>query len=187
MNLSSSQIINAPRGQVWAALNDAEVLRACIPGAESVERTSETEYAVAMTAAVGPVKARFKAKLTLSDVVAPERYTLQFDGQGGPAGFSKGSASVNLREVATDHTDMTYAVNAQIGGKLAQVGQRLIDAAAKKVADEFFSRFRAAVETPASTTAGAAARRIEPANAHGVLWVAAALFIVMLAMGYAAR
>lgn len=144
MEMTGEYRIPAPRETVWAALNDAEVLRATIPGAESVEKTSDTTFEAVAKAKVGPVSARFKGKVTLSDIDAPNGYTLTGEGNGGAAGFAKGSARVDL---ADDNgvTVLTYHVNAQIGGKLAQIGQRFIDSTASKLADEFFGNFSAAL------------------------------------------
>jgi carbon monoxide dehydrogenase subunit G len=144
MEMTGEYRIPAPRETVWAALNDADVLRATIPGAESVEKTSDTSFEAVAKAKVGPVSARFKGKVTLSDIDAPNGYTLTGEGNGGAAGFAKGSARVNL---ADDNgvTVLTYNVNAQIGGKLAQIGQRFIDSTASKLAEEFFSNFSAAL------------------------------------------
>ncbi|HEY4342844.1 MAG TPA: carbon monoxide dehydrogenase subunit G [Parvibaculum sp.] len=144
MEMSGEYRIPAPRETVWAALNDAAVLQATIPGAESVVKTSDTEFEAVAKAKVGPVNARFKGKVTLTDIDAPNGYTLTGEGNGGAAGFAKGSARVNL---ADDNgvTVLTYNVNAQIGGKLAQIGQRFIDSTASKLADEFFGNFSAAL------------------------------------------
>jgi uncharacterized protein len=192
VELIASQTIQAPPDVVWTALNDPAVLKACIPGADTVEQTSPTEFAVGMTAAVGPVKAKFRARLTLSDVVPPRHYTVTFDGQGGPAGYSKGTAHVELNRIDAQSTLMSYRVKAQIGGKLAQVGQRLIDAAARKVADEFFGRFRAAVEavradpTPPldsseSTPATLPRPTVEP---RWPFWVVSGLLATLVLMGW---
>src|ERR1700682_1846863 len=124
----------------WRALNDPEVLKACIAGCESVERVSDHEYRMTMTARVGPVSARFTGRITMTDVVAPTSYTLSFEGQGGAAGFAKGEARVALAD-NNPGTRIDYQVKAQVGGKLAQIGSRLVDGAAAKVADDFFSRF----------------------------------------------
>lgn len=140
MELKGEQTLLLPREQVWAALNDPEILRQCVPGCEAFEPIAENEYKVVMTAAVGPVKARFNGALTLSDIQPPASYRLAFTGSGGAAGFGKGSAQVDLTSVEGG-TTLRYAVNAQVGGKLAQVGARLIDGVAKKMADEFFNRF----------------------------------------------
>lgn len=151
MQMSSEQSIAAPRDAVWLALNDPQVLKDCIPGCESLTPTEENQYAIVMMAAVGPVKARFNAKLVLSDMVTPTSYTLSFDGSGGAAGFGKGRASVVLSDEADGGTRLGYEAQAQVGGKIAQVGSRLIDGVARKLADEFFARFKSQVETPETT------------------------------------
>jgi carbon monoxide dehydrogenase subunit G len=140
MEMSGEQIVPAPQQEVWDALNDPRVLKECVPGCESVEPVGENAYQVLMVARVGPVSARFKGKLTLSDIAAPRSYALAFEGQGGPAGFAKGSAAVRLSPV-NGQTRLSYDVKANVGGKLAQIGSRLVDAAAKKVADDFFKAF----------------------------------------------
>ena len=145
MEMSGEQLIPAPQQTVWNALNDPQVLKACVPGCESITPTGDNEYQVLMVARVGPVSAKFKGKLTLSDIKPPQSYALAFEGQGGPAGFAKGGATVALSE-KDGGTLLTYNVEAQIGGKLAQLGQRLINGAAKKLADEFFANFAKAVQ-----------------------------------------
>ncbi|MFC5429356.1 CoxG family protein [Paraburkholderia denitrificans] len=143
MELTESRSLPVPQQQAWEALNDATVLKACIPGCESIEADGEHAWAVALTAAVGPVKARFRGRLALTDIDAPSRYTIQFEGQGGVAGFGKGNARVRLEPALDDTTTLSYTASAQIGGKLAQIGSRLIDGAARKIAEEFFRRFNA--------------------------------------------
>jgi len=157
MEMKGSRVVPADVATTWRALNDPEVLRECIPGCESIDRVSDTEYRVLMTARVGPVSAKFSGRLTLADIVAPRSYTLKFEGQGGAAGFANGSAKVELSPVEGG-TRIDYAVNAQVGGKLAQIGSRLIDGAAAKVADDFFARFvaRAGGSPPATAEAAAA-------------------------------
>src|ERR1700682_5073348 len=139
----------------WRALNDPEVLKACIAGCESVERVSDHEYRMTMTARVGPVSARFTGRITMTDVVAPTSYTLSFEGQGGAAGFAKGEARVALADNKPG-TRIDYQVKAQVGGKLAQIGSRLIDGAAAKVADDFFARFADRLGGPPPAAAGGA-------------------------------
>lgn len=134
--------IPAPRQRVWDALNDVEVLRQCIPGCESVEQLSDVEIKTAVTARVGPVKAKFTGTVTLSDRHPPNSYRIAGEGKGGTAGFAKGEAVVTLAEDGGD-TVLTYTVSATVGGKLAQIGSRLIDGAARKMADEFFAAFAA--------------------------------------------
>ncbi|MEP6998803.1 MAG: carbon monoxide dehydrogenase subunit G [Betaproteobacteria bacterium] len=151
MEMRGNRVVPTDIDATWRALNDPEVLRACIPGCESIEHVSDTEYRLAMTARVGPVSAKFTGRLLLADLVAPRSYTLKFEGQGGAAGFANGTARVEL--APTDRgTRIHYAVNAQIGGKLAQIGSRLVDGAAAKLADDFFARFveRAGGSPPAA-------------------------------------
>lgn len=144
MEMNQTQRLPVPQQVAWQALNDIGLLKQCIPGCESIEPDGENAYLLALTAAVGPVKARFKGRMALQDIQAPDSYTIQFDGQGGAAGFGKGSAKVTLSPEG-DETLLTYAVQAQVGGKIAQIGSRLVDAAARKMADTFFTRFTDAV------------------------------------------
>ena len=144
MEMTGEQLIPAPQEETWAALNDPEILKACVPGCESIERVSDTEFTVQMTARVGPVSAKFKGKLTLSDIKPPHSYSMAFEGQGGAAGFAKGGAQVRLAPEVVDGkagTRLSYSAKANVGGKLAQIGSRLIDAAANKVAGDFFQAF----------------------------------------------
>ncbi len=140
MEMTGEQLIEAPQHEVWRALNDPEVLQACVPGCDSIELIGENQYQVLMVARVGPVSAKFKGKLTLSDIQPPNSYALTFEGQGGAAGFAKGGAQVRLVPEASA-TRLAYDVKANVGGKLAQIGSRLVDAAARKVADDFFRNF----------------------------------------------
>jgi hypothetical protein len=140
MDMTGEYKIKAPRDRVWAALNDPDVLRQAIPGCEELNKLSDTELEAAARAKIGPVSARFKGKVTLSDLNPPESYTLTGEGSGGAAGFAKGEAKVHLTEDG-DATVLRYTVKATIGGKLAQMGQRLVDGAAKKMADDFFDKF----------------------------------------------
>jgi uncharacterized protein len=167
MEMTGEQLIPLPQQRVWEALNDPEVLKACIPGCESIERVSDAEYAVAMVAAVGPVKARFSGKLKLADLNPPHSYSIAFEGSGGAAGFGKGSAHVELVP-ESDSTRLRYTANASVGGKLAQVGSRLIDGVARKMADDFFVRFNATVAPPAAESTGAAAADDDLAVPPGV-------------------
>ncbi len=144
MDMKGEYRIPATKQAVWEALNDPETLKTCIPGCETIEKTSDTEMSATVKAKVGPVSARFKGKVTLSDLNPPNSYRISGEGQGGPAGFGKGGATVSLEEDGTD-TILRYEANAQVGGKLAQIGARLVDGAAKKIADEFFSNFAAHV------------------------------------------
>jgi hypothetical protein len=148
MDMTGEQVIPLPQGKVWEALNDPEVLKACIPGCEKVEKLSDSDYRVLMTATVGPVKAKFTGKMSITDANPPNRYTLTFEGTGGAAGFAKGGAQVVLAPDGSS-TRLTYTASATVGGKLAQVGSRLIDGIARKTAEEFFARFNQTVGAPA--------------------------------------
>jgi carbon monoxide dehydrogenase subunit G len=141
LEINGERKIPAPQHAVWNALNDPVVLRECIPGCDQMEKISDTEYRLGMLAVVGPVKARFSGKLMLSDIVEPQGYALQFEGSGGAAGFGKGSARVALSSIGETETQLDYTASAQVGGKLAQVGSRLIDGIARKIAEDFFTRF----------------------------------------------
>ena len=145
MDMSGEYVIAANREKVWEALNDPDILRACIPGCESLEMTSPTEMTATVVAKVGPVKAKFTGAVELQNINAPEGYTIAGEGKGGIAGFAKGGADVKLEEVA-DGTRLTYVANAQVGGKLAQIGSRLIDSTAKKMANQFFKNFAEKVD-----------------------------------------
>lgn len=147
MEMTGEQLIPLTQAETWRALNDTAVLKDCIPGCETIEQISETEYQLTMTAKVGPVSAKFKGLMTLSDMAPPHSYTLLFEGQGGVAGFARGQASVQLAPEA-EGTRLGYVVKAMIGGKLAQVGARLIDGVAKKIAEQFFSEFNKRVAEP---------------------------------------
>jgi len=156
MEMTGEYRIPAPREKVWAALNDPDVLKASIPGCQELNKTSDTEMSARVIAKVGPVKATFNGDVTLSNINAPVSYTISGEGKGGVAGFAKGGADVSLDEDG-DGTVLHYKVNAQVGGKLAQLGARLIDATAKQMADQFFGNFVAQVSGPAPEAAVAAA------------------------------
>jgi carbon monoxide dehydrogenase subunit G len=142
MEMSGEQLIPASQADTWKALNDPEILKACIPGCETIDRVSDTEYTIGMTARIGPVSAKFKGKLMISDPDPPNSYSIAFEGQGGAAGFGKGGAKVQL-STEGEGTKLVYQVKANVGGKLAQIGSRLIDAAAGKLANDFFNAFNA--------------------------------------------
>jgi uncharacterized protein len=165
MEMTGEFRIPAPRQRVWEGLNDPEILKSSIPGCQTVERLSDTEFTAKVVAQVGPVKANFSGKVTLSDLDPPQSYTIAGEGNGGVAGFAKGSAKVNLADDGGDVTVLNYAVQAHVGGKLAQIGSRLIDSVARKMAENFFTRFVAAVapEPPAAAGGGGGA---EPAVAR---------------------
>ena len=146
MTMNGEVQLAAPKEVVWAKLNDAEVLKVCIPGCEQLDKVSDTEFQAIATTKIGPVKARWKGKVTLSDLDPPNGYKISGEGEGGIAGFAKGGATVRLAE-KDGGTLLSYDVEAQIGGKLAQLGQRLISGTAKKLADEFFANFAKAVKS----------------------------------------
>ena len=155
MTMTGEYLLPADRQHVWDALNDAEILTRCIPGCESLEMTGDSQFAAVDTAKVGPVKARFKGQVTLSDLDPPNGYRISGEGSGGMAGFAKGGAVVRLEE-ADGGTRLVYDVEAQVGGKLAQIGQRLINGAAKKMADDFFANFAKALDPNAPAPAASA-------------------------------
>lgn len=141
MDMNGEYRIAAPRATVWAALNDPDVLRRCIPGCEEIDKVSDTEFTAKAKVKVGPVNARFAGRVTLSDIDPPAGYTITGEGQGAAAGFGKGGAKVALAEDGPDATVLTYTAEAQVGGKLAQIGSRLVQGTAKKMADDFFAKF----------------------------------------------
>jgi carbon monoxide dehydrogenase subunit G len=155
MEMTGEYRISAPRAQVWAALNDPEVLKISIPGCEALDMTSETEMTAKVVSKIGPVKATFTGKVRLENINAPESYTIAGEGQGGVAGFAKGGADVKLTEDGGE-TVLTYTARAQIGGKLAQLGSRLVDSTAKMMADQFFAKFSAVVTERSLLAAGGA-------------------------------
>ena len=152
MTMQGEVTLPATRETVWTALNDPDVLKACIPGVQELNKVSDTEFNAVAKVAVGPVKASFKGVVHLTDLDAPNGYTISGEGQGGVAGFAKGGAKVRLTEEAEGATRLTYDVEAQVGGKIAQLGGRLINGVAKKYADEFFANF-ARILSPAENVA----------------------------------
>lgn len=141
MEMTGSHTIPASREKVWEALNDADVLRACIPGCKELEKKSDTELAATVVAKVGPVKATFKGEVTLENLDPPNSYSIVGEGKGGIAGFAKGGANVRLSDAEGGGTQLDYDVDAKVGGKLAALGSRLIDSTAKKLAGDFFTNF----------------------------------------------
>ena len=209
MDLTGDYRIPAPRETVWAALNNPEILKACIPGCEELNKTSDTEFVARVIAKIGPVKAGFGGKVTLSDLDPPNGYTITGEGQGGAAGFAKGGAKVRLEPVnGGAATVLHYAADAQIGGKLAQIGSRLVEGTAKKLADEFFAAFaaQAAAAAPAAPTPATAATpdaaqpaagqpvsqlapTVPSATSSGlspVLWIIGLVVIVAVILGFVA-
>ena len=180
MEMSNSRLVPAPRERVFDALNDPEVLKACIPGCESFERSGESGYRATVAAKVGPVSARFVGDVTLADLDAPNGYTMTFKGQGGAAGFANGQAKVSLAPADGNQTTLAYTVSAQVGGKLAQIGSRLIDAAAAKLADDFFARFAERVAPPAADVVAAPPE--SPAATGANRWVRVLAIGIMVAI-----
>jgi uncharacterized protein len=184
--MTNSRVVPAPPPIVWAALNDPDVLKDSLPGCESLERIDESTWKATVAAKVGPVSARFSGTMKIVQSNPPDGYTLRFEGQGGAAGFANGDAKVTLTPAENDATTLTYDVKAQVGGKIAQIGSRLIDGAAAKIADEFFARFsqRLAPPTPAVGEAvaqapGADAGRA-PANQPWIRWVSIAIIVAIV-------
>ena len=176
MEMTGEQLIPLPQQRVWEALNDPEILKACIAGCESMERVSDTEYKVVLAAAIGPVKAKFSGKLLLTELNPPNSYSLAFEGSGGAAGFGKGGAQVRLTPEGRS-TRLSYSAKATVGGKLAQIGSRLIDGVAKKMSDDFFAKFNATLSpVPAHAVAPEAAAR----GTSTWAWVVAAGAVVAL-------
>jgi uncharacterized protein len=162
MDMTGEFLIPAPRRKVWEALNDPAILQQCIPGCETIERLSDNEMQAKVVAKVGPVRAHFGGKVTLSDLDPPNGYKISGEGSGGAAGFAKGGATVRLSDEGQG-TRLTYKVEAHVGGKLAQIGSRLIDATARKMAEDFFARFSALVGAPVPSAAVEPAATGEPA------------------------
>jgi carbon monoxide dehydrogenase subunit G len=186
MELQGERLIPASVPDTWAALNDTEVLKACIAGCESLEREGNDKMNAVMAVKVGPVSAKFKGKVQLTNVNAPTSYTLNFDGQGGVAGHGKGSADVTLSPQGQG-TKLKYVARAQVGGKLAQVGSRLIDSAAAKIADGFFAAFESKMAGAKGAVAGPApAAHPTPASYQAPNWGIVAFIVVALAaaVGY---
>jgi uncharacterized protein len=189
MEMSSTRVVHAAPDTVWNALNDPLVLKECIPGCESLERVSDNEWRAVVAAKVGPVSARFNGTMRIVDPTPPNGYTLKFEGQGGAAGFANGEAQVSLAASDSGDTALSYTAKANVGGKLAQIGSRLIDGAAAKMADDFFARFSERVAPQAVTAAQTApATGPEPARSHWVRYIAltvmAIILIVLAARGF---
>ena len=163
MELNGQRLIPAGIEATWAALNDTGTLKACIAGCESLERTGDDAYSAVVAMKIGPVSARFRGNLRMTNIVAPHGYTMAFDGQGGVAGFGKGSADVTLTAQGPASTELAYAAHATVGGKMAQIGSRLIDATAAKITDDFFKAFEAHLQAK-SDLAAAAGEGASPAT-----------------------
>ncbi|MCQ4161996.1 carbon monoxide dehydrogenase subunit G [Roseomonas sp. GC11] len=169
MEMTGERRIEAPRQTVWEGLNDPEVLRAAIPGCESVERTGEDSFQARVGLKIGPMAAKFSGKVQLSNIHAPAGYTITGEGNGGAMGFAKGGADVSLEEDGPQATLLRYAVKAQVGGKMAQLGARLIDSTAKQMADQFFDRFAAAMTAAAAAATPVAAEAAPAAGAPAAI------------------
>ena len=163
MDMTGEYRIPAPREKVWEGLNDPDVLKQAIPGCDEIEKESETAFNAKVTTKLGPVKAKFAGAVTLSDLNPPESYTISGEGKGGAAGFAKGGAKVHLAEDG-DETVLTYEVHASVGGKIAQLGGRLIDSTARKLAEQFFSKFAEIVSQPSEATESAPAAAAAPSE-----------------------
>lgn len=185
MELTGNRNLPITQQQAWEALNDPEMLKACIPGCDSVTVTEENHMTIGMKLSIGPVSAKFSGKVALSNLNPPESYTLNFDGQGGAAGFGKGSADVKLTPNATG-CELNYNAQAQVGGKIAQLGQRLIDGAAAKVAEDFFKRFDEESTKRYGVTEAAAAidsKAVVVAESKGIpVWIWAVGALILLAI-----
>jgi carbon monoxide dehydrogenase subunit G len=175
MEMLGNRRLGITQQQAWEALNDPETLKKCIPGCDKFEPSGDNEYTVALAVKIGPVSAKFNGKVRLAEIMPPDSYRLSFEGQGGVAGFAKGSSSVSLKPVADAQApacELDYTVQAQVGGKIAQLGQRLIDGAAKSTADDFFKRFEAEMQArygPPPAVESAEAQAAEPAEKTGTM------------------
>ena len=189
MEMTNTLVVPAPVDAVWRALNDPAALKSCIPGCESLEKTGDDTWQAKLAARVGPVSAKFNGTMRMTDSTPPTGYTLKFEGQGGAAGFANGEARVTLAPAGDGQTSLTYVAKAQVGGKLAQIGSRLIDGAAAKLADDFFEKFSAQfapaavpVEAQATTVATPGASTFS--GAKWVRYVALALIIAIMVWLY---
>lgn len=187
MEFSGRYRIDAPLGTVWDGLNDPALLQKCIPGCERMEKSGPADFAAVVTLRIGPMKATFQGKVRLAEQEPPLRCILTGEGQGGVAGFAKGSAQVTLTPLEGG-TELAYTARAQVGGKLAQIGQRLIDGTARQLADQFFAGFSAALASPPGGEAPGAAtklpQRANPERVSPVIWmtglVAVSLILILM-------
>lgn len=191
MTMSGAYVLPADKAAVWAKLNDPVVLKDCIPGCESLEKDGDSRFKAVANIKVGPVSARFKGAVDLTDIKPPDSYRIVGSGDGGVAGFAKGSAAVRLEDAGPEGTRLVYDVDANIGGRLAQLGGRLIDSVAKRMADEFFAKFAAHFEgakaAPAAASATAPGRPSAPpqaASRRGLLMAVVAAAIVAAIIAY---
>jgi uncharacterized protein len=202
MEMQGKRELAVTQQQAWESLNNPEVLKLCIPGCDKIESTGPDKYAIGMALKIGPVSAKFAGNIQLADINPPDSYTLSFDGQGGAAGFGKGSSKVVLIPLPSGGCELNYSVNASVGGKIAQLGQRLIDAASKSMADDFFKRFDvqmqerypvAAVEGVSNNPNGSQektnVKALDEAKPGVPVWVwaVAAVFVGLVAFGLLSR
>jgi len=190
MDLTGEYVVPASRAEVWDAINDPDVLKACIPGAESLDKVSDTRFDATVAAKVGPVKARFSGTVSLGDLDPPNGCTISGEGKGGAAGFARGTAKVRLEDAPGGGTRLSYSADVQVGGKLAQIGSRLVQGTARKMADDFFGALAArlgggaAPAAPApSEAAAAAAPAGQPATARGIAahwWIPAVIAAIVV-------
>ena len=181
MKMNGEKIISAQINEVWSALNDPEKLKLAIPGAESVEKNDDENLTATVKTKIGPISARFTGKISLSNINPPFSYTLTGEGTGGAAGFAKGSANVELVEVQ-EGTLLKYDVNANVGGKLAQIGQRLIDTAANKLADDFFGKFNEILSEKKDTISSEEKNQISSSGIIPSKWLSSIIILVILSI-----
>ncbi|MFM7342142.1 MAG: SRPBCC family protein [Betaproteobacteria bacterium] len=181
MEMQATRLLGVTQQQAWLALNDPQVLKLCIPGCDKVEATADSEFDIGMALRIGPVSARFKGHISLSDIVPPSSYRISFEGQGGPAGFGKGQAQVQLAPVGSV-CELSYSVTASVGGKVAQLGQRLIDGVARSLAEDFFRRFDEEMQRRHGDTVDAAT----PATGTGAPALPAVLLPALVSAGLGA-
>lgn len=188
MEMQGTRQLAITQQQAWDALNDPEVLKLCIPGCDKIEATGENQYGMGVSLKIGPLAAKFTGKIALSDINPPNSYTITFEGQGGPAGFGKGNAKVQLAANA-DGVELTYTVQASVGGKIAQVGQRLIDGVAKSMAEDFFKRFDNEMQRvhPGAYAEKAAAEVPQQNSATIPIWVWPAVGVALIAVYFVLR
>ncbi len=192
MDMQGSRVLNATQEQAWQALNDPDILKACIPGCDKFELAEPNVYSVGVALKIGPVAAKFTGKVSLMDIVPPKSYALQFEAQGGIAGFGKGESKVELKPV-DGGVELNYTVHSQVGGKIAQLGQRLIDGVAKTLAEDFFTRFEEQLQArhgggaDASTASDADHESAQPTGATPTWVWALAIVIAASAVWFIAR
>ena len=186
MEMTGDQLIPLAQADVWRGLNDPEILKSCIAGCEAVDKTAENEYRIALTASVGPVKAKFTGKLSLSDLDPPNSYAITFEGSGGAAGFAKGGATVKLTTEGSS-TRLNYSAKANIGGKLAQIGSRLVDGVAQKMANDFFVKFNDVMGKSSGSAPATAEIAGEDVSGElfNPLWIVGGTLVVMLVIWWA--